>query len=283
MSGPASANGGGPGIWLGIVLYRNPERELERLWESLRWNREVPGAPAFRVVWMDNSPDDTLRARVARLDAKADYRHAGRNLGFGAAHNRLMTEAFGSGGARYYVCVNPDGLLHPDCVRELARVADQRADTGLVEARLFPDEHPKPYHPATGETPWCSGCVLLVTKKLHATVGGFDERFFMYCEDVDLSWRARASGLSIRVAPSALVHHYTVTREESPVRERMVRRSAALLGAKYGDAAFTNARLREYAQLGGEPFQTPDILKPGRRLAGIADFRHHLEFARRRW
>ncbi|RYZ42903.1 MAG: glycosyltransferase family 2 protein [Myxococcaceae bacterium] len=283
MSGRDAAGRGEPGIWLGIVLYRNPTRELERLWTSLQWNRDAVGAPGFRVTWLDNSPDDSLRAVVARLDARADYRYAGQNLGFGGAHNRLMAEAFGTAGVRHYICVNPDGVLHPDCVRELSHEADRLPDTGLVEARLFPDEHPKPYDPVTGETPWCSGCVLLVTRKLHARAGGFDERFFMYCEDVDLSWRARALGLSVRVAPAARVHHYTVTREESPLRERMVRRSAALLGAKYGNATFMRDRLREYSALGGEPFAVPEVVNPGWRLSRIAEFGHHLEFARRRW
>lgn len=283
MSGPGPTAAGAPGVWLGIVLYRNPERELERLCTSLAWNREAPGAPAFEVKWLDNSPDERLREVVARLMPGADYRFSGANLGFGAAHNRLMAEAFGRAGVSHYVCINPDGVLHPDCVRELVAEAERRPDTGLVEARLFPDEHPKPYDARTHETPWCSGCVLLVTREMYAREGGFDERFFMYCEDVDLSWRARAAGLSVRVAPEARVHHYTVTRELSATRERMVRRSAALLGAKYGDAAFTRARLSEYAELGGEPFPEPEVVKPERRLARVADFGHQFDFARRRW
>jgi N-acetylglucosaminyl-diphospho-decaprenol L-rhamnosyltransferase len=212
-----------------------------------------------------------------------DYRFSGENLGFGAAHNRLLARVFASPGVRHYVCVNPDGVLHPDCLARLVDEAGRRPRTGLVEARLFPDEHPKRYDPVTHETPWCSGCVLLITREAWEAVGGFDERFFMYCEDVDLSWRVRAAGFSTRLAPRALVHHYTVTRATSRTRELSVRRSAALLGAKYGDAAFMRARLQEYQAMGGAPFPVPTVARAERRLARIVDFNHLFDFAEARW
>ncbi|WP_245767602.1 glycosyltransferase family 2 protein [Stigmatella erecta] len=273
----------GAPLWVGVVLYQNSPRELERLCAALRLNRETPGAPAFRTIWWDNSPTEALRAELARLVPGDTYRFAGENLGFGAAHNRLMREAFASPGTRAYVCLNPDGVPHPRCLAELEAEAERPGRTGLVEARLFPDEHPKPYAPLTHETPWCSGCMVLVTAALYREVGGFDERFFMYCEDVDLSWRARAAGFSVRVAPRALIHHYTVDRPLTPARERSVRRSAALLGAKYGDEAFLQARLAEYRALGGEPFAVPPVSRPGEALARIADFRHLYLFAESRW
>jgi hypothetical protein len=271
------------GVRLGVVLYRNSRRELSRLVASLGLNRRSPGVPPFEVMWLDNSPDESLRAVLAELEPGADYRPSGGNLGFGVAHNQLMARAFAEPGVAHYVCVNPDAVLHPDCIRELVAEAERHARTGLVEARMFPDEHPKPYHPGTHETPWCSGCVLLITRGLYQAERGFDERFFMYCEDVDLSWRARAAGFSTHVAPAALAHHYTVTREVSPRREQSVRRSGALLGAKYGDEAFTTSCLKQYAELGGPPFPMPALERPSRALARVADFSHHFDFARGRW
>ncbi|MCY1022007.1 glycosyltransferase family 2 protein [Pyxidicoccus sp. MSG2] len=268
-------------LWVGVVLYENAPRELERLCASFALNRETAD---FHVVWRDNSPTDALRTEVERLWPGADYRFSGANLGFGAAHNRGMAEAFAAPAPCAYVCVNPDGVLHPRCLTELlAQVAAVGARAGLVEARLFPDEHPKPYAPRTHETPWCSGCVLLVTRGLYAAVGGFDENFFMYCEDVDLSWRARAAGFGVHVAPRALVHHYTVDRAITPRRERMVRRSAAYLGHKYGNAAFARERLREYHALGGEPFELPQVQRPSSALRDASDFEHLLQFAEPRW
>ncbi|PTL76165.1 glycosyltransferase family 2 protein [Vitiosangium sp. GDMCC 1.1324] len=271
------------GVRLGVVLYRNSRRELSRLVASLGLNRRSPGVPPFEVMWLDNSPDASLGAVLAELDPGADYRPSGGNLGFGVAHNQMMARAFAEPGVGHYVCVNPDAVLHPDCIRELVAEAGRHPRTGLVEARMFPDEHPKPYHPVSHETPWCSGCVLLITRALYESERGFDERFFMYCEDVDLSWRARAAGFSTHVAPAALAHHYTVTREVSPRREQSVRRSGALLGAKYGNAAFARACLQQYAELGGPPFPEPALERPSRALARVADFSHRLDFAGARW
>lgn len=270
-------------VRLGVVLYRNSRHELSRLVASLGLNRSSPGVPSFEVMWLDNSPDESLRAVLAELSPGADYRLSGGNLGFGVAHNQLMARAFAEPGVGHYVCVNPDAVLHPDCVRELVAEAERHPRTGLVEARMFPAEHPKPYHPVSHETPWCSGCVLLITRELYEAERGFDERFFMYCEDVDLSWRARAVGFSTHVAPAALAHHYTVTREVSPRREQSVRRSGALLGAKYGDAAFTHTCLKQYQELGGPPFPTPTLERPSRALTRVADFSHSFDFAGSRW
>lgn len=282
MSRGGPARGSSP-VWLGIVLYRNSREELERLAASLAANRETPGTPAFQVCWLDNSPTEALRDVVPGLWPGADYRFSGANLGFGVAHNRLMAEAFADPAVRHYVCVNPDGVLHPECLRELVTQAERQPRTGLVEARLFPDEHPKPYDPETHETPWCSGCVLLVRRELFESIGGFDERFFMYCEDVDLSWRARAAGFSVRVAPAALAHHYTYDRPVSATREQSVRKSSALLAAKYGHGEYMRERLREYEALKGPPFPVPTVERPERALARVSDFGHFLDFAKGRW
>jgi N-acetylglucosaminyl-diphospho-decaprenol L-rhamnosyltransferase len=267
---------------VGVVLYRNSRRELAPLLASLQLCREEPRTPPFQVAWLDNSEDGSGRAVLASLAPDAACRDAGANLGFGRAHNRLMAEAFADPACSAYVCVNPDAVLHPRCLAELAKEA-QAERTGLVDARLFPDEHPKPYDPQTHETPWCCGTVLLISRALREEVGGFDERFFMYCEDVDLSWRARAAGFRTRLAPAALVHHYTEARPLTPARERQVRRSAILLGLKYGARAYAEARLAEYRALGGEPFELPELAKPSRALREVAELGHLLKFAEPRW
>lgn len=267
---------------VGVVLYRNSRPELERLLASLALCRQEPDTPAFDVMWLDNSEDGSGQAVLTELDADARCGSTGENLGFGRAHNRLIAEAFADPACRAYVCVNPDAVLHPRCLAELAKEASQ-GRVGLVDARLFPDEHPKPYDPKTHATPWCCGTVLLVTRALFEAVGGFDERFFMYCEDVDLSWRARAAGFETRLAPGALAHHYTEARELTPTRERQVRRSAALLAIKYGARVYAAERLKEYDALGGEPFTLPDFPAPNAALVRVADFEHAFKFAEPRW
>jgi N-acetylglucosaminyl-diphospho-decaprenol L-rhamnosyltransferase len=267
-------------VRLGVVLYENREDELDRLLRSFAASRAEPGTPVFEVAWLDNSPDRSLGGVLERLEG-GSYRHAGKNLGFGAGHNVLMREAF-AGGAGLYVCVNPDAVLHPACVSELARLAG-RERAGLVEALQFPDEHPKPYDRVTYATPWCSGCVLGITRQLHAAIGGFDEAFFMYCEDVDLSWRARAAGFTTAVAPRALVHHFTGDRAPGGRVAAQMLRSGAHLAAKYGDREFLDRCSREHEALTGAPLGRPAVAAATSAMRAAADFRHLFHFAEARW
>lgn len=266
-------------VALGIVLFSNPGSEIRRLLRSLEV-AVLPSGVQQQWLWWDNSPTDRLRAELGAAPQPVKYWRTEVNVGFSIAHNRLMREAFSSSDCDWYVCVNPDAMLHPRCIFELIQVAEREPRPGLIEARLFPDEHPKPYDPITLETPWCSGCVLLVTRSLFETIGGFDENFFVYCEDVDLSWRARAAGFRTLIAPAALVHHHAQGRPILRSRELAVRRSAAYLAMKYGAADFAGRMLGEYERLGGPSFELP---KPSVRSAPRGSFEHDLRFAESRW
>ncbi len=224
-------------LWLGIVLYRTEPAALALLQRSLDAAARHPRAPALTLRQLDNSPP-------------------ARNIGFGAAHNKLMAEAFEHPATRAYLCVNPDAVLHPDCLAELWAEAQLNPRAALIEALQHPDEHAKPYDPATHATPWASGCALLITRLAYEALGGFDERFFLYCEDVDLSWRARAAGLHVGVAPRALVHHYVADRTADHGSVAQMEKSAALLGEKVA--------------------ASPE-------LRAVADLRHGLKFAKARW
>jgi hypothetical protein len=263
---------------IGVVVYRNSSDELRRLLTGLLAARAEEPRWSLRVL--DNSPD--RGAEPAFADWPDAYGWSGANLGFGRAHNQLMREAFAEG-RDLYVCVNPDAVLHPRCLAELFAEVDRAVRPGLVEARILPEEHPKPYDPRTHETPWCAGTVLLVTRAAFEATGGFDERFFMYCEDVDLSWRVRGAGLETRVAPAALAHHYVEERPLAREREIAVRRSAALLATKFGHAGFARRRLDELAALGGQPPALSGVALAPRAARRHASFSHRLRFAPSRW
>ena len=266
-------------IALGIVLFNNSTREVCRLLRSLQANH-LPADFRQEWFWWDNSPTDRLRRELEAAGQGLGYRWTGENVGFAVAHNRLMREAFSTDDSRWYVCVNPDAMLHARCIFELIQVAERNPTAGLVEGRLFPDEHPKPYDPITLRTPWCSGCVLLITRALFETVGGFDENFFMYCEDVDLSWRARAAGFQTMIAPAALAYHYAQGRPKLRARELAVRRSAAYLATKYGATEFAGRMLSKYESLGGPRFELP---KTRPRPPPHGSFDQLLRFSESRW
>ena len=265
---------------VGIVLFENSRGEIDRLARSLDAS-ELDADLRIESCVLDNSPDARLQPVVGELLGSSAYSWTGSNRGYGATHNRGMREAF-SAGADGYLCLNPDAELHPRCLGELWAMAGA-PDTGLVDARTFPEEHPKPYDPETGDTPWCAGTALLVRPGAFTATGGFDEGLFMYGEDVDLSWRVRAAGLRLRTAAGALVHHWVEHRPLTLERELRVLRSAAYLGRKWGNAAFARRYERLYRARGGAAveLERPKAVSTAERR--VADLAHGVRFARSRW
>jgi N-acetylglucosaminyl-diphospho-decaprenol L-rhamnosyltransferase len=267
---------------LGVVLHENPPRQLARLVRSMALNAEEPGTPAFDVAWFDNSVDEGARVVLEGL-GHHEYRHSASNLGFGAGHNALMKEAFDAPDVAAYICVNPDAVLHPSCLAELWAEAKRQPRPGLVEARQLPDEHPKVYDPVSHRTPWCCACVMLITREAYAAIGGFDERMFLYCEDVDLSWRARGAGLGTFVAPRAIVHHYADARPPERDPRAWMLASGAYLARKYGHDAVSAGWSAEYRQLRGAALHLPEGPPATAEARAAADFSHAFSFAETRW
>ncbi len=196
------------GVDVSVVTY-NSAAHLDRLVESLA--AQDCGAGSLRLVFVDNASSDGTPERLRALRAARGGAFAGfeivenrRNAGFGRGHNAAQRE----GRAPFVFVLNPDTRLYPDCLSILLRAAARAgADVGAWEPRQVPYEHPKQYDPVSMEPPWCSGAALLVRRAAWEAVGGFDRRIFLYCEDVDLSWRLRRAGWRLRYVPSACLRH----------------------------------------------------------------------------
>ena len=106
--------------------------------------------------------------------------------------------------------LNPDTIVEPDCIERLLSRAMSDGSVGMCEARQLPREHPKKFDAATGETSWCTGAAVLIRRHGFEEAGGFDERiFFMYCEDVDLSWKFWLRGWKCVYVREAMIQHFT--------------------------------------------------------------------------
>ena len=151
---------------------------------------------------IDSSTLHSLRHRFSNL-ASIDCTFFDDNLGSARGHNRLLVEA----ASDLVVIANPDVLAAPNLLIELVG-AWARPRAGFVEARQLPIEHPKYYHPQTGETSWASTACAMGSTELFKQLNGFDaDTFFLYCDDVDFSWRVRLAGLQVVHQPSAVVFH----------------------------------------------------------------------------
>ena len=260
-------------LTVGLVTYNNDAAELARCLASARLALQQVDGPG-RILAIDNGRP------TAPMDGVEWLESAG-NIGFGAAHNRLMQAAF-AGGAELYVAVNPDGAFHPDCLAAIARMHAAHAGQALIEACQFPAEHPKTYDPVTFETAWASGACLAIPRAVYEAVGGFDEDLFMYCEDVDLSWRVRAHGFAVLINPAALFLHAVTNREHRPQLWPSMLRSGHVLARKWGNVAFADWTASQLAELGEAPSAAqPDPVPEAWR--DIPDFSRSFSFAPVRW
>lgn len=265
-------------VAIGLLTYNNTPQQLRRaagaarlaLQQSMRW---AQGS----LLLLDNGSDShqvlVPAADLHRLDSQG-------NVGFGAGHNRLMKHAFAQG-CDAYLAINPDGMLHPAALLAMLRVLHANEGNALVEACQFPVEHPKHYDPVTLDTPWASGACLLISQAVHERVGGFDDGFFMYCEDVDFSWRAKAHGIAVKLCPTALFHHAVTNRLVSADTEIQIRRSSIRLARKWEAPATFETWVRSELNTAAprestEDAQVPRVPSAWRRYA---DFEHHYSYA----
>lgn len=188
-----------------LVVLHNCRKLLPGLVDSLR-GISIP----IRLHLLDNnSTDGTAGAAgsmLVDLPFPSFLTRSLHNNGFARGMNLLAKTVTGE----FMFILNPDTEVEPGALEALVRRMQSDPKIGIVEARQSPKEHPKAYDPVTGETTWCSGAAALIRRTAFEAVEGFDERlFFMYCEDVDFSWKLWLRGWKCIYVPEAVVRHFT--------------------------------------------------------------------------
>jgi hypothetical protein len=276
-------------LGIGVVLFNNTSAELADFARTLRRavtcfeEHEAQAAPARATIvniYVHNNGE--IPVDPATIGPDVRFTSASTNLGYARAHNKLMADVFGpETKSDFYLAVHPDGLFHCGTLVELFTIARQCAGRAIVEAAQFPEELPKIFDPLTLDTPWASGCCLLIPAAIYAALGGFDENMFMFCADVDLSWRARLAGFHVKHAPRALFGHRFSRAGNNYALRRKHMDDARYLGAKWSAPRFVSQIERTLAGEGWEPCALPRVVAS--RASSIADFHHGLSFAPERW
>jgi GT2 family glycosyltransferase len=204
------------------------------------------------TIVVDNaSADGSAEAVAARFPAAQVVRNA-ENVGFGRACNQGLARAQ----APYVLLLNSDAEVRPGAVETMAGRLDRQADLaavgprtrdgdGLVEVSFGPPltlrhewrqrrlvrgvrarspgalRAAERLASAEHEPAWLSASCLLARREALRAVGGFDETFFLYEEDVDLCLRLRQAGWRLLYTPAAeVVHHGGRSMERLPERAR---------------------------------------------------------------
>lgn len=197
--------------------------------------RALDSAVPLELILIDNGSTDGMPQSIERDHAdeprlKVIYNHA--NLGFGPAVNRAAAAAKGE----HLLVLNPDCLLEPDTLTRMLDILDEYPEAGIVGAVVCAaDGTPDPasyrrdplLRPALatlfgtrggmnidGDIPArvvsaeaVSGALMLLPRKVFEQLGGFDEAYFLHCEDLDLCRRARDAGHAVLLAGDVRVLH----------------------------------------------------------------------------
>jgi len=129
--------------------------------------------------------------------------------GFAENHNRLFA---GHPSGDFFIIVNPDCIPQTGSIDALISRKITHKSTksvAIVEGRQWPFEHPKEYDSLSLTTPWASGAFSLIDSAFYKLVGGMEEMYFLYLEDVDLSWQAWLNRYSVLYEPAASICHFS--------------------------------------------------------------------------
>jgi len=218
-----------------LIVLHNSHRWIPSILESLR-RISIP----VDVYFLDNGSRDKtveeLTEGMGTLPHRVHLLRSIHNNGFARGVNLLARQ----GKAEFVFLLNPDAELEPGCLETLLKTAQGDPRIGICDARQSPREHPKAWDRSTGETTWCSGAAALLRREAFEEVGGFDQDlYFMYCEDVDLSWKLWFQGWKCVYEPKAVVRHYT--QDLLPGKKRTVEnyfsfRNSLFLYYRFGGA-----------------------------------------------
>jgi N-acetylglucosaminyl-diphospho-decaprenol L-rhamnosyltransferase len=216
-----------------VVVSYNTRHHLVQCVRSLRADGLT------QVVVVDNASADGSGQALEDSDPAAVLLAMATNLGYGTAANRGVAAT----DAAYVLILNPDTIVEPGTTKVLAEALDRDPGLAVVgprmenvdgslypSARCFPNlvdaaghaflglvaprnRYTRRYrlldwdHGVPGDVDWVSGACFLVRRAAFDAVGGFDEAYFMYAEDVDLCWRLRRDGWRVGYEPGGRVMH----------------------------------------------------------------------------
>ncbi|WP_018464970.1 glycosyltransferase family 2 protein [Calidithermus timidus] len=208
-----------PELSLLIVAY-NSRPDLERLLPSV-----YAQGVECEILVVDNNPADGTGEWLRQHHPAVRVVVSPRNGGYAGGNNFGIREARGE----FVLVLNPDTVLHPGALRTLLEAARAHPDALIGAKLLNPDGtvnavgnhmhycgittcrglgEPAGRHRGLEPVPLVSGAAFIAARRTLLGLGGFDEDYWMYLEDADLSLRARLRGHPIYSANDALITHY---------------------------------------------------------------------------
>ena len=217
-----------------IVLFRNDIEILKRTIDSF-----LSIKMDKKLFLVDNSPTDILRKEFN--NSEIEYKFVGQNLGFGAANNLVLDKLKKK--SLYHLVLNPDVTFNPDVITNLIKKLKENSDIGVIAPKVnYPDGSHQfscrrfptffdlivrrlgyfkilfshiidygEYKDKNLNEPfyvdYVSGCFQLFKTEDFLTIKGFDTRYFMYMEDIDICKKIIQNNMKVLYYPNELIIH----------------------------------------------------------------------------
>jgi GT2 family glycosyltransferase len=259
-----------PHITACIVTYKSNLDDVYRAVESL----SASTLPIEILVVDNHSGDDYYQALKERLSSFEDVliSDSGANKGFGAGHNFGFATV--SDGSDIHLVINPDIIVHKGAIEAMVDYMEQRPEVGLLAPKIvdehgniqylckrFPsmlvlfgrrfmpkllletafmkramDAYQMKDHDYNTiiEPPCISGCFMMFRSQLFEELLGFDERFFLYFEDFDISLRAHQISRAVYFPHATVTHKWRGGSRQSFKLVKIQIRSAVRFFNKWG-------------------------------------------------
>ena len=225
-------------ITVSIVIYNSPEADLRTIISCVDRSR------VSRIYVIDNASDDSLKFLIENFSEKVTYIQGQGNVGYGAAHNIAIRQAIRQG-AKYHLVVNPDIDFKEGVIEAMASYMDANPDVGqMIPKIVYPNGElqyacnliPTPFDllfrrlaPAmkskfrlqfTGynkimNVPYHHGCFMFFRVAALNEIGLFDERFFMYPEDIDMTRRMHEKYATLYYPDVQVTHAHAAESRKS--------------------------------------------------------------------
>ena|GEM_PF-1819187 len=206
-------------IQIQSVLYGNDKdsikRALTNIANAVRVNRNSDIKSEGIIVYYGDATETPMYTENEIEDLKSEfkdyfefkYRFFNENTGSAKGQTLLGMESE----SEYVLVMNPDVIICPRFIEKILSpfVNDKNNSVCMAEARQTPIEHSKEYNRTTFETEWATGACTLIKTEDFKAINGFDYKtFFLYYDDVDISWRLRLfTGKKIIYVPDCVVYH----------------------------------------------------------------------------
>jgi len=246
-------------------LFNNELKSLDNLLKSL--SHKVNNI--FIIYLIDNSPTNYLSQLSSFNYMNVKYIHSGKNLGFGSGHNLALEKAIEIN-SKFHFIINPDIIISDNVITRMVNYIEQNENVGMMMPQILnlngsiqhlPKLLPSPLsillrkikrpvklysnfiskyelhfvpNDLTYNAPILSGCFTLLNLKVIQEVGMYDDKFFMYFEDWDLSRRIHIKYRTIYFPKVSVCHGYESGANKSGRLFKVFVKSAIMYFNKWG-------------------------------------------------